>query len=258
MSDCYKNFPVKIDYGDSTFDNIYGNDASLSENLNLEHSDSLGIKGANAVFNNSIPKGDISVTSYLVGDLDVFNKLKGSNSQNMRVHMGPYFCPAPCVMSSMSINISVDQPITVDRSFNYFGGVSKTSAPFPVETEINPIIAENVDLSGFDGLGGVENITSVSWSFSQSYSEHYLLGETSPIITFQRGQITLDVQGEGLTNPLTSASCVVPSRDYSITVSGCGGENLGTLYVTGYMQSRNSNVSSEQDESNSVSIIQYL
>ena len=258
MSNCYKNFPVKVNYSDSTIDTIYGNSTSLSENLELEHADSIGIKGSTAVFNRSIPKGDLNVDSYLIGDLSVYNNLKGSNDQAITIDFGPYHCPAPCVMSSMSINIAVGQPLTVQRTFNYFGGVTTSTSPVPVSPELKPVIPENVGLSGFDSLGGATNITSISWQFSQNYNEHYLLGELTPLISFGRGQISLGIDGEGLTNPLVSEACVVPPREYGITVSGCGGQDLGTLLISGYMQSRSSSVSSESDEENSVSIIQYL
>ena len=51
MANCYKNFPVIVTYSDSTTSDIYSNSVSISENLALEHSESLGIKGSNAVFN---------------------------------------------------------------------------------------------------------------------------------------------------------------------------------------------------------------
>jgi len=258
MSNCYKNFPVKINYSNSSTDTIYGNSSSLSENLEIEHAESIGIKGSNAVFSRSIPKGDLSVDSYLIDDLGIYNNLKGSNDQGLTINFGPYICPAPCVMSSMSINITVGEPITIQRAFNYFGGVSTGENPAAVNPDLKPIVPENVSLSGFESLGGAENITSISWSFSQEYNEHYLLGDPTPVISFGQGQITLDIEGEGLTNPLVSENCITPAKLYNITVSGCGGQNLGTLSVNGHMQSRSSSVSSESDETNSVSIIQYL
>jgi len=258
MANCYKNFPVKVNYSNSTHDIIYGNSTSLSEDLQLEHAESLGAKGSNSVFTKTVPKGALSVDSYLMNDLGIFNNLKGSNDQDITINFGPYNCPAPCVLSSMSISISVDQPITVQRTFNYFGSVTAGSSPTPVSPELTPVIPENIGLEGFDQLGGVENITSITWNFSQNYNEHYLLGYPTPIITFGQGQISLDIDGEGLTNPLVVENCVLPSKDYKIMVTGCGGQDLGTLSVKGYMQSRNSSVSSESDEQNSVSIIQYL
>ena len=258
MSNCYKNFPVKVNYSNSTSDTIYGNTTSLSENLELQHADSLGVKGSNTVYNNTIPKGDLSVDSYMIDDLGVFNNLKGSNDQNITLEFGPYRCPAPCVMSSMSINIAIGEPIIVSRTFNYFGGVTVATSPTPATPDLQPVIPENIGLQGFSALGGVENITSIGWQFSQSYNEHYLLGNKVPLIAFGRGQIELTVNGEGLTNPLVSQNCATSANQYQINVSGCGNQDLGTLTVNGYMQSRGSNVSSETNEENSVSIIQYL
>ena len=62
-------------------------------------------------------------------DLNIYNQLKGSNDQNINVSFGPYSCPAPCIMSSMSINISIDNPITIKRTFDYFGEVTVGSSP---------------------------------------------------------------------------------------------------------------------------------
>ena len=57
MANCYKNFPVKVNYSNSTHDIIYGNSTSLSEDLQLEHAESLGAKGSNSVFTKTVPKG---------------------------------------------------------------------------------------------------------------------------------------------------------------------------------------------------------
>ena len=258
MSRCYKNFPVKINYSDSTYDKIYGNSASLSENLEIEHSESIGVKGSNAVFSRSVPQGDFSVDSYLIDDLSIYNNLKGSNDQGITIDFGPYRCPAPCVMSSMSINITVGEPITISRNFNYFGGVTSSTYESPVSPDLRPVLAENITLGGFDSLGGVVDITSITWDFSQNYNTHHLLGNATPLVVFGRGEISMSVNGEGLTEKLTSENCIVSPREYTISVSGCEGEDLGQLSIDGYMQSRTSSVSSQSDEENSVSIIQYL
>jgi len=258
MSNCYKNFPIIVDYSDDTTDIIYSNSATLSENLNIQHAKSLGIKGSNAVFIKTLTQGELSVDSYLFDDLNIFNNLKGSNDQNITLQFGPYSCPAPCVLSSMSVNITVGEPITVNRSFNYFGGVLGTSSPLPTNPTLSPIIPENVVLNGFDSLGALDNITSISWTFSQSYEEYYLLGESIPKIVFTQGQITMNIDGEGIADPLITENCISEPNDYDIEVYSCGGDNLGSLSITGHLQTRTSSVSSDDDEKNSVSIIQYL
>jgi len=258
MSNCYKNFPVKIHYGDSTSHTIYGNSTSLSENLSLEHAESLGAKGSNLVFNKTGPKGDLNVDSYMIDDLEVYNNLKGSNDQEIAIDFGPYRCPSPCVMSSMSISIQVGEPITVQRTFNYFQGVIINEYPDPVSPELKPIIAENIRLEGFEFLEGAGEIKSIQWDFTQNYNEHYLLGSTIPLVSFGRGEISLNIDGEGLTKKLISNNCVSSANQYDIYVSGCDGKDLGRLSISGHMNSRSSNVSSTSDEENSVSIIQYL
>jgi|TARA_Y100000289_G_scaffold19707_1_gene19022 hypothetical protein len=258
MSNCYKNFPVIVNYSNSTTDTIYSNSASLSENLNIEHAKSLGIKGSNAVFIKTLTQGELSVDSYLFDDLGIFHNLKGLNDQEITLQFGPYSCPAPCVLSSMSVNISVEEPITVSRSFNYFGGVTGTTSPTPTNPTLSPVIPENIVLNGFDNLGALDNITSITWTFSQSYQEYYLLGESVPKIAFTDGQITMNIDGEGIADPLITENCISEPNDYEIEVYGCGGDNLGSLSITGHLQARTSSVASDDDEQNSVSIIQYL
>lgn len=258
MSNCYKNFPVIVNYSSIPSDTIYSNSASINENLNIEHAKSLGVKGSNSVFTKTLVQGDLSVESYLIGGLSVFGQMKGANDQNISLQFGPYSCPAPCVLSSVSVSITVGQPITVSRSFSYFGGVNNVNAPTPSTPTIKPITPENITLHGFGQLGSISNIQSISWSFSQSYEEYYLLGQNVPKIAFSQGQIQMDVNGEGLTNSLTAGNCAPAAKEYSIEVTDCEQQDLGSLSISGYAQSRNSSVSADSDEQNSVSIIQYL
>jgi len=85
MANCYKNFPVTVTYSDSTTSDIYSNSVSISESLALEHAESLGIKGSNAVFNFYLPEGSIDVESYVTDSLSKFNDLQGSNDNNIQV-----------------------------------------------------------------------------------------------------------------------------------------------------------------------------
>ena len=256
---CYKNFPIRVNYTAGSPDDIFSNNATLSENVNIQSTRSLGAKGATNVFTKTLTQGDLSAESYLYdADLSIFNNLKGENDQGITLQFGPYTCPAPCVLSSLSININIGEPITVNRSFNYFGGVTTASAPAPTIPDLQPIIPENITLNGFEALGNLTNIESISWEFSQSYETYYLLGESVPKIVFDRGQITMNVQGEGISNALTVDNCVVPSASYSIEAFDCNNASAGSLSIVGYAQTRTSSVSSDDDEKNSVSIIQYL
>lgn len=258
MSNCYKNFPVIVNYSNSTSDTIYSNSASINENINIEHAKSLGVKGSNSVFTKTLVQGTLSVESYLSLGLKVFGEMKGANDQGISLQFGPYSCPAPCVLSSVSVSITVGEPITVSRSFSYFGGVNNVTAPTPSTPTIKPITPENITLHGFGQLGSISNIQSISWTFSQSYEEYYLLGERVPKIIFNQGQIQMDINGEGLANSLTVGNCVPSAKEYSIEVIDCEGVNMGSLAINGYAQSRSSSVSADNDEQNSVSIIQYL
>jgi len=261
MANCYKNFPVTVTYSDSTTSDIYSNSVSISESLALEHAESLGIKGSNAVFNFYLPEGSIDVESYVTDSLSKFNDLQGSNDNNIQVQAGPYTMPTPCTLSSMSVNITVGEPITCSRSFSYVGSAATGTSPAPIVTPLSAAVPENITLNGYDSIGGSNIIKSATWTFSQEYEKIHLLGNVNPVVVFKGGQISLDIDGEQLTTQLmsTGSSCPISPKNYSISISGCNGSDLGTLSVTsGYMQSRSSSVAQEGIEENGVSIIQYL
>lgn len=258
MSNCYKNFPVIINYSDNTSETIFSNSVSLSENLNIEHASSLGIPGSNTVYSQQLPRGEITVDSYLVDGLSIINKLQGSSDQEVSIQFGPYSCPTPCVLSSISVSISLGEPITVRRSFNYFGTISVGSSPTPQTPSLVPVVPDNLTLNGFEGLGSFSNPQSISWSFNQSYEEYYLITSTKPIIVFSQGQIKMDVNGEGMAKELVVQNCIANKQEYSISIKDCEQTALGSLSIDGYLQNRESSVSTESDEQNSVSIIQYL
>ena len=92
----------------------------------------------------------------------------------------------------------------------------------------------------------------------QSYQDYYLLGESVPKIVFDEGSIKMDIEGEGIADPLLAQNCISSPNDYEIEVFNCDGNSVGSLSITGHLESRSSSVTSEEDEKNSVSIIQYL
>lgn len=262
MSTCYKNFPVVITYEDLSTETIYANSVSLNESVALETAESLGAKGASSVFNNSAAQGSISIESYLSEDMDKTLDLVANNSQNLTIQVGKYTTPAPCILSSMSVNITMGEPLTLSREYSYYGSVTVGSDPAVEAPEITPAIPEGVSLSGYENIGGSNIITDVSWSLNQNYQEINLLGNVTPVIAYSSSERTMDINGEGLTEALMespSAGCVVPPKEYNLTISGCGGTTLGTLTMTkGYMQSRSSTVNEGEVESNSVSIVQFF
>lgn len=261
MATCYKNFPVIITYEDSTTETFYSNSVSLSEDVSLESAQSLGVKGSTAVFNRAVPNGQISVESYVDTSLLKSLDLIRSNAQNVKVEFGPYETPLPCVLSSMSMSITVGEPITLSREYAYYGSVITNSLPTVSAPSITPLVPEGISLSGYDAIGGSTIISDISWSVNQEYEQFNLLGDTTPVVVYRSAQKTLDINGEALTQSLmqsASAGCVVPPKEYSVGLVGCNNQDLGTLGITGYMQSRSSSVEPESVEQNSVSIIQYL
>ena len=260
MSTCYKNFPVVINYADGTNEVVYGNTINLSESVPLEHADSLGVKGSSTVFNTQASQGSISIDSYMTGDVSKSLSLIESNTQQLTINLGPYKTPSPCVLSSFSVNVVIGEPLVISREYQYHGSIITTSTPSVAAPTVVPIVPEGVSISGYSAIGGSNIITDISWSVSQSYQQFNLLGNVTPVMVYSQGEKTLDINGEGFTEDLmksSSAGCVVPPKNYSVIISGCGQE-LGTLSISGYMSSRSSEISVGEVERNSVSIIQYL
>ena len=87
MANCYKNFPVIIEYSDGTSGTIYGSRVNIDEGLDLQTSESLGLKGSSVVFNSSLTKGSLSVEGLLVdaSGLSGVIGLQGSNDQNIQI-----------------------------------------------------------------------------------------------------------------------------------------------------------------------------
>lgn len=264
MANCYKNFPVIIEYSDGTSGVMYGATVSIEESIDLQSAESLGTKGSSAVFNSSLTKGSLTVEGFLTDPAGVSGivGLQGSNDQNIQIQAGPYVLPKPCIMDSVSIDVNVGEPVSCSRSFSFFGAVVGEEWPAASSSPLSGIIPKNVSLSGYDSIAGSNIISSVNWQVSQQYDAINLLGNPDPTIVFQDGQITLDIDGEGLTIPLTSDGgevCVLPPKDYAVTLSGCAGLSTQTLPVTsGYMTRRGISIAPGRPQSSRVSIVQYL
>ena len=258
MPVCYKNFPVTVGGV-----NIYANSASLNEDLTIETAESYGIKGSRAVFNTQIPKGSLTIDSYVKESVSPFLALAGDNDQQLAVTFGKYTLPTPAILTSMSINVAVGSPVTLSMTIDYFGTATTGSTPAPASPTHTPLNVEGVTLNGFDQIGGSNNIQSVDFSFSQSYEEHTLLGQVgaAPIIIFSQGTMALDISSPDMTIGLVEEdkSCVIAPKSYSVSLSGCGGLDYGLINMPlGYMQTRSTSIDPSSPPSSSVSIIQYL
>lgn len=260
MSTCYKNFPVVITYQDGSTENIYANDISLSESVAIESLESLGAKGSTAAFNRQAPEGSVSITSYMGSGISQTLDLIRENYQNITIKFGKYETPAPCILSSVSVQVSVGEPLTLSRDYQYFGSVTTGSTPAVEPVAITPVVPEGISISGYDNISGSPIITDVAWQVSQNYETFNLLGNVTPVVVYKSAEKTMDINGEQLTQSLmtsASAGCVVPPKPYLITISGCG-TGLGTLGITGYMVSRSSSVTPGQVENNGVNITEFL
>ena len=174
--------------------------------------------------------------------------------------MGRYTAPKPCILNSIGVTISVGEPATLSRDYNYYGSVTTGSIPASVPTAIEPVVPEGIGISGYTGIGGSNIITDISWQVTQNYEQFNLLGNTVPVMVYKNAEKSMDINGEGFTQELMespSAGCVLPPKPYEITISGCG-TGIGTLGITGYMTSRSSSVAPGQVETNGVSIVEYL
>jgi hypothetical protein len=261
MSQCNQDFTAKISYeGGAKSEIVQGDSISVSEGVNLQTSESMGIKGSSSVFNTSIPQGEIGLSSYLTGpDLGTLNDLNGNNDQSMSVKFGGYQTKGPAVLLSMSVNISVGEPISINRSFSYNDSLQSGKQPLPATNNPpKPAVAEDIDFNG--GFGTIKDISSATWEFSQSYESHQIIGQKEPITVYQGGQLKLTVNGSALPEPLVKdgASCVQKAETFSIDVKDCSGNSLGSLSIDGYMENRGTNVQSQSPQQGSLSIIQYL
>ena len=213
MSTCYKNFPVIISGDDGSYEAIYANSVALSESVSLESAESLGAKGSSAVFNMTAPQGSISVESYLTSGLLQSLDMISSNNQNVSIKVGPYEAPSPCVLSSMSVSVTIGEPLTLSRDYTYYGSVTTGSLPDVTPVDLKPVVPEGVSISGYDAISGSNIITDLTWSVSQNYEEFHLLGDITPLVVYRSAEKTLDIAGEKFTQPLMktpTAGCVVP------------------------------------------------
>ena len=261
MSNCNQDFTAKIEYEAGTKSElVQGDSISVSEAINLQTAESLGVKGNSTVFNHGKPQGQIQMTSHLTGpDLGTINDLNGNNDQEVSVQFGPYKTQGPTSLSSMSVNISIGEPISINRSFNYYDSIKKNATPLPAtQNPQKPAVVENIAFNG--GFGTVTGVTSATWEFSQSYESHNIINQVDPISVYQGGQLTLTVNGSGLPNELTKpgGNCVQKAEPFSIDVKDCSGNSLGSLSINGYMEGRGTNVQSQSPEESSLTIIQHL
>jgi len=260
MSTCYKNFPVVIDYPNSTTETIYANSLTLSESVAIENLAAIGAKGATTSYTKEVPQGSLSIESYLSsGSLQSLDLIR-DNAQNLTIRAGRYIIPSPCVLSSMSISVNVGEPLILNRDYQYYGCVTTGEVSAISPDPIKPVVPEGISISGYTGIGGSNIVTNISWSVNQNYEQFNLLGNVTPVVVYAGAEKTMDIDGEGFTQALMespTAGCVVPAKPYEITISGCG-TGIGVLGITGYMTSRSSSVAAGEIESNGISIIQYL
>lgn len=261
MSQCNQDFSAKISYdGGAKSEIVQGDSINVSEGVNLQTAESMGVKGSSSVFNTSIPQGEIGLSSYLTGpDLGTINDLNGSNDQGMSLKFGSYETKGPVVLLSMSVNIAVGEPISINRSFSYNDSLQSGKQPLSATNDPpKPVVAEDIDFIG--GFGTIEDISSVTWEFSQSYQSHKVIGQKEPISVYQGGQLKLTVNGSALPEPLVKdgASCIQKAETFSIYVKDCSGNSLGSLSIDGYMENRGTSIQSQNPQEGSLSIIQYL
>ena len=270
MSTCYKDFSVVIEYSNGTSGVIHGATVSIDEGIELQTMESLGAKGESSVFNSSITQGSLTVDGLLT-ESGVFARdeygslqLQGSNDQNIQIKAGPYTLPKPCIMDSTSMNISVGSPVSFSQSFSFFGPISGGGTQeMGKDGTIGAVIPSNVSMSGYENIGGENVISNVSWGLSQDYETVNLLADPIPYVIFKGGQKTLSIDGYGLTMPLAAPEsgqvCVIPPKDYALSLSGCDWSGVQNFPITsGYMTQRSLSIQAGGEQETSVLIIEYL
>ena len=80
------------------------------------------------------------------------------------VQFGPYKPQGPTSLSSMPVNISIGEPISINRSFNYYDSIKKNATPLPATQ--NPQKPAEVENIAFNGGFGTVDVTSATGIFS--------------------------------------------------------------------------------------------
>jgi len=245
MSVYYKNLKTIVD--GQTY---YASSVDMSESVTMEDFSALGTKGSYS-FPSNKPEGTISMNFYITDSNEV-SKLHDQLGQTgfLNVSVGP-FTVQNALVNSFSIQGESNNILQASASFSYYGQMSSGSVPAKDNATITPAHAASSTVSFSDV--GIQDILSFDYSFSQSYEVKYSLGKVGPSkVVFN--DATKEMQVTSLISDvdfaktnLTGASGLcnddvnmqgVSKRGASISLNDLCQSGIETLYITGYLTSR--------------------
>ena len=232
---------------------IYATSASISQNISLNSMTSLGVRGSAGIYNPAPPKGQVSFSYYEDGSFSVFDGL--TTSQTLVI--GPYTI-TNAYLTSLSFNGEPNAPIAMDQSWDFYGTVTAGALPPVTTTSITTYMVQN--LAGYDELGG-GRVFTFGYSSSASYEARHLLASVDTTAVWKGGEVSLDLEGDELTNLLTdstSSVCVTPKSLSLVMQDSCDPASTTTISVIGHMTSRDVESSPGDINRHKLNVIKYL
>lgn len=245
MSVYYKNLKTIVD-GQV----YYADSVDMSESVDMQDFSPLGTQ-ASYSFPSNKPEGNMNMNFYVTSASEI-SKLHDQLGQTgfISLSVGP-FSVSNALVNSFSVQGEPNNILQASASFTYYGQMSKGSTPSQGTADIDPAHGASSTVSLSDV--GMSDVVSFDYSFSQSYEVQYSLGSNEPSkvifndATKEMQLSTLISDVNFSKTSLTGASELcnddldtegVYKRGLSITLKDLCSNTIETLYVTGYLTSR--------------------
>ena len=245
----YKNMPIT-----AAGQTIYASSASISQDISVEAQESLGVRGKSRAYNNAAPKGQVSFDYYEDGTFSVFENL--TDAQILVI--GPYTV-THAYLTSLNFNGEPNAPISMSQSWDFYGTLTEGAPPSSASASIETYVVNG--LSGFDEMGGGQAF-SFGYNSSNAYEVRHLLASVTPIGVFKGAEISLDFEGDELTNALTSSDsniCITAQEGLKLVMrNSCNAAETITITVEGHMTSRSVDSAPGDINKYSLNVVKYL
>mgnify|MGYP006892409158 CR=1 FL=1 len=233
--------------------NYYAESVGLSESINIEYFAPMGTKNYSA-FPTSKPEGSIDIDFYITTGSELENIESGyANTGFCTIQVGP-FSTNQALLSSFSVSSDASSVIRGSLSYSYYGQINSGELPAQSGASITP--AHGAASSGSLEDFGAGKILSFDYSFSQSFDVKYSLGSANPsqvvmtdatrLLSITNLISDIDYEKTNLTG--SSGLCDNDEGEGFTKKSGfielrnlCK-ERVGTLDITGYIESRSFSV----------------
>lgn len=244
MSVYYKNLKTIVD-GQV----YYANSVDMSESVDMQDFAPMGTSKSYS-FPSNKPEGTMNMNFYVTNANEI-TKLHDQLGQTgfISLSVGP-FSVSNALVNSFSIQGEPNNILQASASFTYYGQMSKGSTPTQSTATINPAHGASSTVAVSDV--GMADVINFDYSFSQSYEVQYSLGSSDPTkvifneatkemeltalmsdVTFSKTNLT---GANELCNEIDSEG--VSRRSLSITLKDLCSSTIQTLYVSGYLTSR--------------------